>query len=153
MLRVKIAADESWRDRLPSRLLLGRLAEGEVRGRQAAASAPRRPLATSTRLWWTGLNTTAAYLLPGLLKPMRQFDKIDSYALDCVARFLGARHQKRRTLAHGRGLLFGRRPDLMPRRLSGTVRYSADPTTSPGYPQPPVLVRRHRLARRQVSPS
>jgi RNA-directed DNA polymerase len=53
----------------------------------------------------------------------RQFDKIDRYALDRVARFLGARHQKRRTLAHGRGLLFGRRPDLMPRRLSGTVRY------------------------------
>jgi group II intron reverse transcriptase/maturase len=53
----------------------------------------------------------------------RQFDKIDRYALDRVARFLGARHQKRRTLAHGRGLLFGHRPDLMPRRLSGTVRY------------------------------
>jgi RNA-directed DNA polymerase len=53
----------------------------------------------------------------------RQFDRIDRYALDRVARFLGARHHKRRTLAHGRGLLFGRRPDLMPRRLSGTVRY------------------------------
>ncbi len=53
----------------------------------------------------------------------RQFDKIDRYALDRVARFLGARHQKRQTLAHGRGLLFGRRPHLMPRRLSGTVRY------------------------------
>lgn len=53
----------------------------------------------------------------------RQFDTIDRYALDRVARFLGARHQKRQTLAHGRGLLFGRRPDLMPRRLSGTVRY------------------------------
>jgi len=53
----------------------------------------------------------------------RQFDKIDRYALDRVARFLGARHHKRRTLAHGRGLLFGHRPDLMPRRLSGTVRY------------------------------
>jgi RNA-directed DNA polymerase len=53
----------------------------------------------------------------------RQFDKIDRYALDRVARFLGARHQKRQTLAHGRGLLFGRRPDLMPRRLTGAVRY------------------------------
>jgi RNA-directed DNA polymerase len=53
----------------------------------------------------------------------RQFAKIDRYALDRVARFLGARHQKRQTLAHGRGLLFGRRPDLMPRRLTGTVRY------------------------------
>jgi RNA-directed DNA polymerase len=53
----------------------------------------------------------------------RQFDKIDRYALDRVARFLGARHHKRRTLTHGRGLLFGRRPDLMPRRLSGTIRY------------------------------
>ena len=53
----------------------------------------------------------------------RQFDKIDRYALARVARFLGARHHRRRTLRQGRGLLFGRRPDLMPRRLSGTVRY------------------------------
>jgi hypothetical protein len=53
----------------------------------------------------------------------RQFDKIDRYALARVARFLGARHHKRRTIRQGRGLLFGRRPDLTPRRLSGTVRY------------------------------
>jgi RNA-directed DNA polymerase len=53
----------------------------------------------------------------------RQFDKIDRYALARVARLLGARHHKRRTLRQGRGLLFGRRPDLLPRRLSGTVRY------------------------------
>jgi RNA-directed DNA polymerase len=53
----------------------------------------------------------------------RQFDKIDRYALARVARLLGARHHKRRTLRQGRGLLFGRRPDLMPHRLTGTVRY------------------------------
>jgi RNA-directed DNA polymerase len=53
----------------------------------------------------------------------RQFDKIDRYALARVARLLGARHHTRRTLRQGRGLLFGRRPDLLPRRLSGTVRY------------------------------
>ena len=53
----------------------------------------------------------------------RQFDTIDRYALARVARLRGARHHKRRTLRQGRGLLFSRRPDLIPRRLSGTVRY------------------------------
>jgi group II intron reverse transcriptase/maturase len=53
----------------------------------------------------------------------RQFDKIDRYAINRVARLLAELHRRRRRLVHGRGILFGRRPDLMPRRLSGTVRY------------------------------
>jgi group II intron reverse transcriptase/maturase len=53
----------------------------------------------------------------------RQFDKIDRYAIDRVGRLLAELYRRRRRLAHGRGILFGRRPDLMPRRLSGTVRY------------------------------
>lgn len=53
----------------------------------------------------------------------RQFDKIDRHAIDRVACLLAERHRRRRRLAHGRAILFARRPDLMPRRLSGTVRY------------------------------
>ena len=52
----------------------------------------------------------------------RHFDKIDHYAFDRVARFLGERHQARRPLKDGRGLL-ARRRDLIPRRLVGTVRH------------------------------
>lgn len=51
----------------------------------------------------------------------RMFDKIDHFAFDRVARFLGERHQSRRPLVAGRGLL-ARRPDLIPRRLVGTIR-------------------------------
>jgi RNA-directed DNA polymerase len=50
----------------------------------------------------------------------RQFDKIDRFAFDRVARFLGERHQSRRPLIEGRGLL-ARRRDLIPRRLVGTI--------------------------------
>ncbi len=50
----------------------------------------------------------------------RQFDKIDQFAFDRVARFLGERHQCRRPLVEGRGLL-ARRRDLIPRRLVGTI--------------------------------
>lgn len=53
----------------------------------------------------------------------RQFDKLDRYAIDRVARLLAERHRRRRRLVHGRAILFAHRPDLMPRRLSGTVRY------------------------------
>ena len=53
----------------------------------------------------------------------RQFDKIDRYAIDRVARLLAERHGRRRRLVHGRAILFALRSDLMPRRLSGTVRY------------------------------
>jgi len=53
----------------------------------------------------------------------RQFDKIDRYAIDRVARLLAERHRRRRRLVHGRAILFAQRPDLVPRRLSGTVRY------------------------------
>ncbi len=49
------------------------------------------------------------------------FDKIDHFAFDRVARFLGERHRSRRPLADGRGLL-ARRRDLIPRRLVGTIR-------------------------------
>jgi group II intron reverse transcriptase/maturase len=51
----------------------------------------------------------------------RHFDKIDHYAFDRVARFLGQRHQVRRPLKDGRGLL-AQRPKLIPRRLVGTIR-------------------------------
>jgi group II intron reverse transcriptase/maturase len=50
----------------------------------------------------------------------RHFDKIDHLAFDRVARFLGERHQLRPPLKRGRGLLV-ERPDLIPRRLVGTV--------------------------------
>ena len=50
----------------------------------------------------------------------RHFDKIDHFAFDRVARFLGERHQLRPPLTHGRGLLAERR-DLIPRRLVGTI--------------------------------
>ena len=53
----------------------------------------------------------------------RQFDKIDRHAINRVARLLAERHRRRRRLVHGRAILFAQRPDLMPRRLSGTVRY------------------------------
>jgi RNA-directed DNA polymerase len=51
----------------------------------------------------------------------RHFDKIDHFAFDRVARFLGERHQSPRPLRDGRGLL-ARRRDLIPRRLVGTIR-------------------------------
>ena len=51
----------------------------------------------------------------------RHFDKIDHFAFDRVARFLGERHRSRRPLTDGRGLL-ARRRDLIPRRLVGTIR-------------------------------
>lgn len=51
----------------------------------------------------------------------RHFDKIDHFAFDRVARFLGERHRSRRPLRDGRGLL-ARRRDLIPRRLVGTIR-------------------------------
>src|SRR6266545_855956 len=54
----------------------------------------------------------------------RCFDKIDNYAFDRVARFLGEKHQVRRPLKDGRGLL-ARRRDLVPRRLVGTIRPGA----------------------------
>lgn len=50
----------------------------------------------------------------------RQFDEIDLFAFDRLARFLGERHQSRRPLVKGRGLL-RRRRDLIPRRLVGTI--------------------------------
>src|SRR6266545_1618111 len=51
---------------------------------------------------------------------LRCFDKIDNYAFDRVARFLGKKHQARRPLKDGRGLLAERR-DLIPRKLVGTI--------------------------------
>lgn len=54
----------------------------------------------------------------------RCFDKIDHYAFDRVARFLGERYQARRPLQDGRGLL-ARRRDLIPRHLVGTIRHGA----------------------------
>jgi RNA-directed DNA polymerase len=54
----------------------------------------------------------------------KQFDKIDRYAFDRLARFLGERQQQHPPLARGRGLL-SRRRDLVPRRLVGTIRYGA----------------------------
>jgi group II intron reverse transcriptase/maturase len=53
----------------------------------------------------------------------RQFDKIDRHAINRVACLLAEHHRRRRRLVHGRAILFAHRPDLMPRRLSGTVRY------------------------------
>src|SRR6266540_4135132 len=50
----------------------------------------------------------------------RCFDKIDNYAFDRVARFLGKKHKARRPLKDGRGLLAERR-DLIPRKLVGTI--------------------------------
>jgi RNA-directed DNA polymerase len=50
----------------------------------------------------------------------RHFDRIDHYAFDRLARFLGERHQLRPPLKRGRGLLAERR-DLIPRRLVGTI--------------------------------
>jgi len=52
----------------------------------------------------------------------RCFDKIDSYAFDRVARFLGERHQAPRPLTDGRGLL-ARRRNLIPRHLVGTISH------------------------------
>ena len=50
----------------------------------------------------------------------RCFDKIDNYAFDRVARFLGKKHTARCPLKDGRGLL-ARRRDLIPRKLVGTI--------------------------------
>src|SRR6266581_6675760 len=50
----------------------------------------------------------------------RCFDKIDNYAFDRVARFLGKKHKARRPFKDGRGLLAERR-DLIPRKLVGTI--------------------------------
>ena len=50
----------------------------------------------------------------------RQFDKIDQFAFDRVARFLGKKHTARCPLKDGRGLL-ARRRDLIPRKLVGTI--------------------------------
>ena len=50
----------------------------------------------------------------------RHFEKIDHYAFDRLARFLGQRHARRPPLAGGRGLLAQRR-DLIPRKLVGTI--------------------------------
>jgi RNA-directed DNA polymerase len=61
----------------------------------------------------------------------RHFDKIDRYAFDRVARFLGERHQLRPPLKHGRGLLAERR-DLIPRRLVGTIGRQTAHATSEG---------------------
>ena len=52
----------------------------------------------------------------------RCFDKIDNYAFDRVARFLGKKHKARRPLKDGRGLLAERR-DLIPRKLVGTIHH------------------------------
>jgi RNA-directed DNA polymerase len=54
----------------------------------------------------------------------KQFDKIDRYAFDRVARFLGERHQQHPPLQRGRRLLSQQR-DLVPRRLVGSIRYGA----------------------------
>jgi RNA-directed DNA polymerase len=50
----------------------------------------------------------------------RHFEKIDHYAFDRIARFLGERHKLRPHLTRGRGLL-ARRRDLIPRKLVGTI--------------------------------
>ena len=50
----------------------------------------------------------------------RHFARIDHYAFDRVARFLGERHKLRPHLKRGRGLL-ARRRDLTPRKLVGTI--------------------------------
>jgi RNA-directed DNA polymerase len=52
----------------------------------------------------------------------RCFDKIDRYAFDRVARFLGEKHKRQRPLKEGRGLL-ARRRDLIPRKLVGTIHH------------------------------
>ncbi len=54
----------------------------------------------------------------------RCLDKIDNYAFDRVARFLGERHQAPRPLTDGRGLL-ARRRDLIPRHLVGTIHHGS----------------------------
>jgi Reverse transcriptase (RNA-dependent DNA polymerase)/Group II intron, maturase-specific domain len=50
----------------------------------------------------------------------RHFAKIDRFAFDRVARFLGERHKSRCPITQGRGLL-ARRRDLIPCRLVGTI--------------------------------
>jgi RNA-directed DNA polymerase len=93
----------------------------EITGRRRLRLPPEEIVADLNRflLGWGG------YFRRG--NSSRHFAKIDLYAFDRVARFLGERHKSRRPLKQGRGLL-ARRRDLIPRRLVGTIPRPAHAT-------------------------